>query len=336
MQCFARLARFFRSFRFHLVLVFSIAMPTTGTLADYPERPVKFVVPYAAGGPTDFVARTVAKEFETALGKSFIVENKGGANGIIGVETVVKAQADGYTLLFTVDSPLTVNPSLYDKISYEPGTDLVPVGTIATLDRFVLAVHPSVQAASLKEFVAITKANPGTVTMANAGNASPAHLVAVLFASKAGVTLTHVPYKGGAPATGDLVGGQVASMFVPATNAVTLAQAGKIRALAVTGAGRFTALPDVPTVGEAGLPQLHLNRGFWYGVFAPAQTPSKVIQVLSAALQSSVAQSTFLQTNLEKFGMQLFVSTPEELARLVQEDRARWAEVIRAAGIKLN
>ena len=312
-----------------------LVLASTFSLADYPDKPIKLIVTYPAGGPTDVIARNVAQKLSEALKQPIVVENRGGANGILGMEAVAKSSPDGYTLAFTVDSTLTANAALYRKLPYDPQKDFIPVSVVASLTTFVLAVHPSVPADTVKAFRDLATAKPRSLTMANAGNASPAHLVAALFEYKAKIDLTPVPYKGGAPATADLVGGQVNAMFVPATNAVPLVKGGKLKALAVTSPKRFAELPGVPTMAEAGLPEFDLNKGFWYAILAPAGTPEPVIARLNSALGPLLASSE-LRAALAKLGVETLGTTPAEARALIETDTRRWAEVIRANRITLD
>jgi tripartite-type tricarboxylate transporter receptor subunit TctC len=318
------------------LLTFAIlAIFATCALAEYPDKPVRLIVPYPAGGPTDVIGRNIAQRLADSLKQAFVIENRGGANGIIGMEAVAKAEPDGYTLAFTVDSTLTANPTLYKKLPYNAQKDYAPVSVAASLTTFVLAVHPSVPADTLAKFRALAAAKPRGMTMANAGNASPAHLVAALFEYTSHAELTPVPYKGGAPAVADLVGGQVNAMFVPATNAGPLVKSGKLKALAVTSTKRFVQLPDVPTFAEAGLPEFDLNKGFWYAILAPAGTPEPVIASLNAAVVSVLAIRE-LRDALAKFGVETLGTTPAEARALTEADTKRWAEVIRANRIQLD
>jgi len=316
----------------HFLAMLAVA---TFARAEYPDKPIKLVVTYPAGGPTDVIARNVAQKLSDNLKQAIVVENRGGANGIIGMEAVAKAEPDGYTLVFTVDSTLTANAALYKKLPYHPQKDFAPVSVVASLTTFVLAVHPSVPADTLQRFRELAREKPLSLTMANAGNASPAHLVAALFEYKAKVDLTPVPYKGGAPATTDLVAGQVSAMFVPATNAVPLVKGGKLKALAVTSPRRFPELPNVPTMVEAGLTDFDLNKGFWYAILAPAGTPEAVIAKLNAALGPALA-SKELRESLAKLGVEVLGTTPAEARALIETDTRRWAEVIRANRIQLD
>ncbi len=322
--------------RFLLSAILAIAATAaTAAQADYPDKPIKLIVTYPAGGPTDVIARNVAQKLAEAIRQPIVVENRGGANGIIGMEAVAKADPDGYTLVFTVDSTLTANQALYKKLPYNPQKDFAPVSVVASLTTFVLAVHPSVPADTLQKFRELAAQKPRGMTMANAGNASPAHLVAALFEYKARVELTPVPYKGGAPAVTDLVAGQVNAMFVPATNAGALVKGGKLKALAVTSTKRFAELPNVPTFAEAGLPEFDLNKGFWYAILAPAGTPENVIGKLNAALGTVLATKE-LREALAKVGVETLGTTPAEARALIETDTKRWAEVIRANRISLD
>ena len=311
----------------------AIFFAATAVAQQYPSKPIRFVVTGPSGGPTDIIARRLSVKLADRLGQQIIIENR--AQGrTVGPDAVAKAAPDGYTLLFTVDTYITVNPALYSNLSYSP-RDFAPISIIASLKNFILSVHPSLPPRSVDEFVAYARSRPGQVSAANAGSGSPAHLVTSLFALRARVELLHVPYKGGNLALTDLAGGQVNSMFAPAQNAIPSIKDGRIIPLAVTGPQRIESLPSVPTFAEAGLADFSLNEGFWYGLLAPVATPQGIIARLARDIRDEVAD-TGLQNAYRGMGVDPVGNSPAEFARIISDDLARWAVVIRDARIKVE
>jgi tripartite-type tricarboxylate transporter receptor subunit TctC len=307
-------------------LLFGIA---PAAAQELPGRPITLVVPYAAGGGNDVIARAVTARMSVHLGQSIVIENRGGAGGTIATRQVAKAEPDGTTLLIATSS-LAINPSLYPNVGYDPRKDFSPIGLIATSSNIVL-VHPALRARSIAELIALAKAEPGKLDFASTGNGSSVQLSAELFAAMAGIKLNHVPYKGSAPALNDLVGGHVAMMFATMASAVGLARSDKVRALAVTGARRSPLFTEVPTVAEAGLPgyaaELH------YGIVAPAGTPPTVVARLNAALNAALADED-VRRRLATDGAEALPSTPQEYAADIAAEEAKWSEIIRKAGVK--
>jgi tripartite-type tricarboxylate transporter receptor subunit TctC len=298
--------------------------------ADYPVHPITLVVPYAAGGGNDVIARIVAERIGASLGQSIVVENRGGAGGTIATRQVAKAAPDGYTLLIATSS-LAINPSLYPNVGYDPRKDFAPVGLIASSSNVVL-VHPSVPAKSIAELIALAKQQDGKLTFASTGTGSSVHLAAELFAGMAGVKLTHVPYKGSGPALNDLIGGHVALMFSTMASAAGLVRDGsKVRALAVTGAKRSELFPDLPTVAEAGLPGYEAV--LHYGIVAPAGTPHAVVERLNAALNAALA-SDDVKKKLAVEGAETLPVAPDAYAADIASEETKWSEIIRKAGVK--
>jgi tripartite-type tricarboxylate transporter receptor subunit TctC len=296
---------------------------------DFPSRPITLVVPYAAGGGNDVIARTVTARMSAELGQQIVIENRGGAGGTIATRQVAKAEPDGYTLLIATSS-LAINPSLYPNAGYDPRKDFAPVGLIASSSNIVL-VHPSIPARSIAELIALAKRQPGKLDFASTGSGSSVQLSAELFAAMAGVRLNHVPYKGSAPALNDVVGGHVAMIFATMASAVGLARSDKVRALAVTGARRSQLFPDLPTVAEAGLPgyaaELH------YGIVAPAGTPRPIVDKLNAALNAALADDE-VRRRLATDGAEARPSSPAEYAADIAAEEAKWSDIIRKAGVK--
>jgi tripartite-type tricarboxylate transporter receptor subunit TctC len=299
---------------------------------DYPTRPVTLIVPYAAGGGNDVMARIVADKMGAALGQPIVVENRGGAGGSIATRAVAHAPADGYTLGLGGTGTLAIDPSLYPNVGYDPRKDFAPIGLIAT-SALVVLVHPSVPAKTIPELIALAKREDGKLTYASAGVGSGIHLGTELFAHMAGIKLSHIPYKGSAPALTDLLGGHVAIYFSSLPPAIGLVKDGKARALAVTGPERSKIFPDLPTVAEAALPGyaavLH------YGIVAPAGTRKPVVDKLAAALRVAIA-SPDVARKIAADGAEVMGMTPEEYAVDIDREEAKWSEVVRRSGAKAN
>jgi tripartite-type tricarboxylate transporter receptor subunit TctC len=308
----------------------AVAIPARAQ--DYPTRPITLVVPYAAGGGNDVMARIVADKMGAALGQPIVVENRGGAGGSIATRAVAHAAADGYTLGLGGTGTLAIDPTLYPNVGYDPRKDFAPIGLIAT-SALVVLVHPSVPAKTIPELIALAKREDGKLTYASAGVGSGIHLGAELFASMAGVKLSHIPYKGSAPALTDLIGGHVQIYFSSLPPAIGLVKDGKVRALAVTGPERSKIFPDLPTVAEAALPGyaavLH------YGIVAPAGTPRPIVDKLAAALRVAIA-SPDVASKIAADGAEVMGMTPEEYAADIDREEAKWSEVVRRSGAKAN
>ena len=302
-----------------------------GFSQSYPTRPIRLIVPYPPGGATDIIARAVGQKVGDATGQQMVIDNRGGGGQIIGTDLVAKATPNGYTLLLASVTH-AINPGLQSKLPYDSIRDFAPVTLLGSSPN-VLVVHPSVAAASLKELIALLKARPGKMNYASSGNGSGGHLAAELFKSMTGISMTHIPYKGGGPAYIDLVAGQVDLMFTSPVPTLPFVKAGKLRALATTGAVRSTAMPDLPTVAEAGLPGYEAS--LWYGILAPAGTPAPVIALLHKefvrALQAPDVKERFIVLGVDIVG-----STPQELAAHLKAEMAKWSKVIRQAGIRVD
>jgi len=302
----------------------------TAKAADYPARPITLVVPYAAGGGNDVIARIVAEKMGTSLGQTVIIENRGGAGGTIATRQVAKSEPDGYTLLIATSS-LAINPSLYPNAGYDPRKDFAPIGLIASSNNVVL-VNPAVPVRSITELIALAKQQDGTLTFASTGTGSSVHLAAELFAGMAGLRLNHVPYKGSGPALNDLIGGHVALMFSTMASAAGLVRDGsKVRALALTGAARSALFPDLPTVAEAGLPGYEAV--LHYGLVAPAGTPRSVVEKLNAALNAALSDDE-VKKRLGVEGAEALPVSPDEYAADIAGEETKWSEIIRRAGVK--
>jgi tripartite-type tricarboxylate transporter receptor subunit TctC len=298
----------------------------------YPTRPIRLVVPFPPGGATDILAREVAKHLTDAWGQSVVVDNRPGAGGNIGSELVAKAAPDGYTLEMGTVGTHAINASLYSKMPYDHVKDFVPVILVAGVPN-VLEVNPSVPVNSVQELIAYAKANPNKLNFASSGSGTSIHLSGELFKVMAGVQMTHVPYKGSAPALQDLLGGQVQLMFDNLPPSLPQIKAGKLRALAVTSATRAPALPDVPTVAEAGLPGFEASS--WFGVLAPAGTPPDIVTKLNAEIAKWLT-SPEAKEKLAGVGANIAGGTPEDFARHIQAETAKWAKVVKESGAKVD
>jgi tripartite-type tricarboxylate transporter receptor subunit TctC len=302
--------------------------PSTGSGQAYPERPVKLVVPFAPGGSADLVARLIGRALGETWGQQVIVENKGGGSGMIGNDFVAKATPDGYTLTVGTMGPFSVNPTIFEKMPYDPARDFAPI-TLTGIASHVLVANPQVPVHTVSELIALAKAKPGQLTFASSGTGNATHLTFELFKSTAGIDIVHVPYKGGGPAMADLVGGQVAFSFASMPSALPYVKAGRLRAIAVGGATRSPLFPDVPTVAEAALP------GFvsedWQGILAPAKTPAAVVAKLNADLVRTL-HTPEMKTRLAGAGFDVKTSTPQEFAEFIRADTAKWAKVLKRSG----
>ena len=314
-----------------LVAVIALALAGAAMAQNYPTKAVRIVVPYPPGGGTDVVARTIAQKMNEMLGQPAIVDNRAGANGIIGTDQVAKAPADGYTVLITIASH-AINPTLYAKLPYDTLADLAPVSLLAEYP-FVITVHPSIPAKTLKDFVAFAKSRPGQLAYASSGNGSGPHLGMELFKSMAGIDMVHVPYKGAGQAMTDLLSGQVPVFLNNFLAAMPMIRAGKLRALAVTSRKRSTAMPELPTVVESGVPDYVVTG--WYGMFVPAATPAAVITVLQAAAARAL-KSKDVSERLSNEAAEIVASTPREFAEFVKVEINKWAVVIRKAQVRLE
>ena len=312
------------------VLAAAFAGTHPAAAQDFPTRPITLIVPYTPGGGNDAMARVVADKMSVALRQQIVIENRGGAGGSIATRQVARAAPDGYTLGLGGTGTLAIDPTLYPNVGYDPRKDFAPVGLIATSALIVL-VNPSVPAKTLAEFIALAKAEPGKINFASAGSGSGIHLGTELLAYMAGIKMTHIPYKGSAPALTDLVGGHVALYFSSLPPAIGLVREGKVRALAVTGPTRAKVFPDIPTVAQAGLPGFEAV--LHYGIVAPAGTPRPVIDKLNAAMRTALA-SPDVQARIDTDGAEVFASTPEQYAADIDREETKWSDIVRRSGAK--
>ena len=296
----------------------------------YPARPIKILVGTAAGGPNDFGARAAGQLLGDGMAASVVIENRAGAGGTIAAAAVARAPADGYTLFMASEANMCAAPHVYANIGYDPLRDFSPIGTIGRIG-FVAVVHPSVPATSIAELMALAKARPGRLNYGSAGAGTVTHLSAELFKSMAGIDMTHVPYKGGAPAMADLVAGHIDVMFDSVITSVSQIEAGKVRALGQTGAKRSGLLPNLPTIAEAGLPGY--DSSSWLGLVGPAGLAPQVVAKLNATIGQALAASQVMD-RLVKGGLEPEASTPEALTALIRADLAKWAGVAKAIGLK--
>ena len=295
--------------------------------AEYPNRPIRLVVPFAAGGGGDAIARPLAERLSEILGQRVVIENKGGANGNIGAAEVAKAEPDGYTLLFA-NSSLPISASLYKKLPFDIDKDFTPVA-LASISASVLVVHPSVPAKSVSELVQLAKAQPGKLSFGSAGVGSTMHLAAELFKTMAKVDMAHVPYRGAGPVIADLIGGHIAVVFINIPPVLSNIEAGTVRPLAVTTKARSAVLPNTPTLDESGLSGYQSTT--WYGVMGPAGLPAEVVERLNRAVREAVT-SEELRTRLTKLGSEPSPGSPETFAAFLKQDVKDWAEIIKASG----
>ncbi|HXL30300.1 MAG TPA: tripartite tricarboxylate transporter substrate binding protein [Bradyrhizobium sp.] len=315
------------------LLIAAFAATPNASAVDYPVRPIKLVVPYAAGGPTDVLGRLVADYLGRDLKQAVIVENKPGAQGAIGAEAVARADPDGYTLFVAAGSIIVLNPMLYKKLSYDPVKDFRMLALVTDLP-VVMEVHPSVPAKTVAEFVAYAKQNPGKLNFGSAGTGGTIHLAGEMFKQMAGIEMTHVPYKGAGPALTDLLSGNIQVMFDSMGTALPPVKAGLLRPLGVSSTQRSPDLPDVPTIAESGYPDYAVS--VWYGIVAPSKLPDEIAQKISASLDRALNDDTF-RASLEKIGFPVFrPRSAAAITEFIDADRARWSAVIRAQNISLD
>jgi len=314
---------------FGLLIAITSSWATESPAQSFPSKSVRLIVPFPPGGPADVLGRIYAEKLSAAWTQPVVVENRAGAAGNIGSDMTAKASPDGYTLLLIASSHV-INSALYDKLPYDPIKDFTPLSQVAYYS-LVLVAHPSVPAQSLTELVALAKAQPGKLALVSAGNGTPTHLTAELFRTAAQIDFLHVPYKGAAPATNDLLAGQGQLMFNNPVSALPHVAAGKLKAFAVTGTQRSALAPEIPTIAESGYPGF--EAGTWYAFLAPAGLPPEIVKKLSTDIVAITKQDD-LKARFEKMGIEALGSTPEQLSEVMQADFIKWSAVIRNANIK--
>jgi tripartite-type tricarboxylate transporter receptor subunit TctC len=314
-----------------LLLVVALFAWVAPGKAAYPDKPIKFIVPFSAGGSTDTISRILAQKVSAAIGQSVIIENKPGAGGTLGADLVAKSEPDGYTLLF-VGTSTAINQTLYKTLPYNTMRDFEAVIHLVDLNG-ILVLHPEVPARTVKELVGLSHAKPGTMNFASAGAGTVIHLAGEMFKNQSKADITHVPYKGSGPALMDLMGGRVQMMFANMPGTIQHVKAGKIKVIAVTGTKRSEVLPDVPTISEAGIPGYSATG--WFGVMAPAGTPKEAIAKLNAAFNKALSAPELAEI-LRNEGAETVGGTPEQFRAFMNAEIERWAAVVKSAGAKVN
>jgi tripartite-type tricarboxylate transporter receptor subunit TctC len=315
--------------------VVAMAMLLAVSLAHaqpFPSKSIRLICPFPPAGAVDIASRAIASELSKALGVSVIVDNKPGAGGNIGGAEAARAAPDGYTIFMTTSGINAINPALYSNMSFDPNKDLIPVSVLVSLNN-VLVVHPSVKANSVAEVIALAKSQPGKLNYASSGFGTSIQMSAAMFTFMANLEMTHIPYKGSGPAVADLLGGQVMMMFDNLPSALPHIKAGKLRALATTGAKRDPALPDLPTIAEAGVPGY--ESGVWFGLVAPAGTPREVVARLSEAAVMGTKSPEFVK-RMTDLGYNIIGSTPEQMTEMIKVEVSRWGPIVKASGAKVE
>ncbi len=314
------------------VAALSIHTAQAQSADTYPNKPIKFIVPYAAGGASDVTSRLLAQAMSPSIGQTVIVENKTGAGGNIGTDFVAKSAPDGYTMLLAYTGPMAINPTLYKNIPFNPLKDFAAVTLVAEAP-LLLGVHPSVPVKNVKELVEYARANPGKIFYGSSGTGGADHLAGDLFMQETGTKIVHVPYKGGAPALRDLVAGNTQMQFMTIPAAIPHIKDGRIRPLAILSNSRFELFPDVPTIAEAGLPGVYVNNT--YGVAVPAGTPPAVVNKLNAELVKAV-KSQDIVNRFKDLGLVPRYNTPEEFTQFMKDEHARWAKIVKDSGASVD
>jgi len=308
-----------------------MAMPVCVSAQAYPSKPIRFIIPYAPGGGTDVVARLIGQELSSALGQQVIADNRPGAGGTVGTNITARSKPDGYTMVLN-GSSVALAPTLFKNLPYDTLADLSPVGLVASQAN-ILAVHPSLPARTVKELLALARAKPGAINYASGGIGAANHLATELLKLMSNTSFTHVPYKGTGPSMIDLLSGQVEMTIAVMATVLPYAKAGRLRALAVTGKNRSPAIPDVPTLAEAGVPGYEYDT--WYGIQFPAKTPRPIVDRMNGELTRILGQPQVLD-RYASLGLDPMTSTPEEFAALMRAEIPKWAKVIKAAGLNVQ
>ena len=297
----------------------------------YPDKPIRFVVPYPPGGGTDVIARIVQDRLRAALGQQIVIDNRGGAGGSIGTEVVARSAPDGYTVLFTLSSH-TINPAIFSKLTFDTARDFEPVGIVCSLPQ-ILVANPQFPANTVQQLIAMAKEKPGSLSFASVGNGSPGHLAGEMMKIRTGTQLTHIPYRGGGPAVTDVVSGQVPLLWVSIPAAAQFVKQKQLKALAVSTVKRSAAFPDVPTMQEVGIADFEVDS--WYAMFVPAKTPRAIVDRLNAAL-NTVLKEPEIREKLLAQGSEAVGGTPEQLGAVVNAELPKWAKLVKDAGIKAD
>jgi len=310
----------------------ALLAPAGGALAQWPTKPVRLIVPYPPGGSADILARAIGQKVGEGLGQQVVIDNRPGAGTAIGADVTAKAAPDGYTIMLGTVSSHAINPALTTGLKYDPVKDFAPVSLVASIP-FALIVHPSLPAHSVKDLIALAKSKPGSLNFSSAGTGTSNHLAGELFKSMTGTFMVHIPYKGSAPALNDLIAGQVHLMFDLVLTAAPHVKSGAVRAIAVTGRERSGVLPGVPTVAESGVTGYEVSA--WFGFFAPAGTPSAIVNALNAETVKAMRMPD-LRERLGSQGAEPVTSTPEQFAAYVKDELAKWTRVVKASGMKAD
>ena len=318
--------------RFFTLLMLALCCAAASALAEYPDKPVKIIVPYPPGGTTDILARVIAQRLGERLKQSFIVENRGGASGAIGTQAVAKSPADGYTLCMGTIGTHGINSALFKNLPYDAVKDFAPI-TIVGITPNVLTVHPSVPAKNLQELLALARAKPGTLNFGSTSPGGSPHMAGELFKTMANIDIAHIPYKGAGPMLIDLIGGQIQMGFDNMPSSIGHIRSGKLRAIAVTTTKRWPGAPDVPTMAESGLPGYEVSA--WFGLLAPAGTPKPVVDLLYKNISDILKQPDMVK-QLFELGAEPGGNTPEAFARYIAADVEKWTRVVAATGVKVE
>ena len=315
-----------------LFALLSLLLPLAAGAQHFPSKPLRIVVPFTPAGAVDIATRATAHEMTRILGQPVAVENKPGAGGNLGILDVARSAPDGYSMVMSTSGIQAINPALYAKMPLDPNKDLAPVAPLVSLNN-VLVVHPSVPARSVKEIIALAKKDPGKWTYASSGNGTSIHMSGAMFTQFTGTDILHIPYKGSAPAVTDLLAGQTSMMFDNIPSALPHIKSGRLIALATTGAKRDPALPDVPTIAEAGVP--NYESGVWFGIMVPAGTPHDIIMKLNSSAVQAAKSPEFIK-RMTDLGYSIIPGSPEDMARMLKAEIARWTPIVKASGAKVD
>lgn len=315
-----------------VALVSFLLLPQVSSAQAFPNKPIRLVCPFPAGGAVDIASRAIAAELTKQLGQSVLVENRAGAGGNVGLAEFVKSPGDGYSIFMTTSGIQAINPTLYSKMPADPNKDMQPVAALVSLNN-VLVLHPSVPVSNVAEFLTLVKANPGKFNYASSGSGTSIHMSAEMFKFLTKTFMTHIPYRGSAPALTDLIGGQVSVMFDNIPSALPHIKAGKLNAIATTGAKRDPSLPNLPTLAEAGIKGY--ESGVWFGLTLPASAPKEIVQRLNAEIVKATKSPDFVK-RMTELGYNVIGSTPEQMTEMIQDELKRWPPVIKASGATVD